>query len=154
MTPFVDKRTNIDCSTLYSFIKPFEALQADIADWRFLAKSTVDPKYCLLIVDLFTSKIYVFQMKNRSLLAKKLEVFYNEIQPKKTGKMRLQTDLEFNQNRIKQLNEKFNVDMYHTKISDGKAFAAEQKIREFKKILLRSKRFEKMKKKKELNQIN
>ena len=60
VTPFVDKRTNIDCSTLYSFIKPFEALQADIADWRFLAKSTVDPKYCLLIVDLFTSKIYVF----------------------------------------------------------------------------------------------
>ena len=138
VTPFVDKRTNIDRSTLYSFSKPFEALQADIVDLRFLAKSAVD---------LFTSKIYVFPMKNRSLLAKKLEVFYNEIQPKKTGKMRLQIDLEFNQNRIKQLNEKFNVDMYHTKISDGKAFAAEQKIREFKKILLRSKRFEKMKKK-------
>ena len=144
VTPFVDKRTNIDRSTLYSFSKPFEALQADIVDLRFLAKSAVD---------LFTSKIYVFPMKNRSLLAKKLEVFYNEIQPKKTGKMRLQTDLEFNQNRIKQLNEKFNVDMYHTKISGGKAFAAEQKIREFKKILLRSKRFKKMKKK-ELNQIN
>ena len=44
--------------------------------------------------------------------------------------------------------------MYHAKICGGKAFAAEQKIREFKKILLRSKRFEKMKKKKELNQIN
>ena len=44
-------------------------------------------------------------MKNRSLLAKKLEVFFNEIQPKRTGKMRLQTDLEFNQNRIKQLNK-------------------------------------------------
>ena len=37
--------------------------------------------------------------------------------------------------------------MFHTKIRGGKAFAAEQKIREFKKILLRSKRFEKMKKK-------
>ena len=61
--------------------------------------------------------------------------------------------LEFNQNRIKQLNEKFNVDMYHTKIRGGNAFAAEQKIREFKKILLRSKCFEKMKKQ-ELNQIN
>ena len=46
------------------------------------------------------------------------------------------------------MNEKFDVDMYHTKIRSGKAFAAEQKIREFKKILLRSKRFEKMKKKK------
>ena len=67
--------------------------------------------------------------------------------------MRLQTDLEFNQNRIKQLNEKLNVDMYHTKTRGGKAFVAEQKIREFKKILLRSKRFEKIKKK-ELKQIN
>ena len=105
VTPFVDKRTNIDRSTLYSFSKPFEALQADIADLRFLAKSAVDPEYCLLIVDLFTSKTYVFRMKNRSLPAKKLEVFFNEIQPKRTGKMRLQTDLEFNQNRIKQLNK-------------------------------------------------
>ena len=33
--------------------------------------------------------------------------------------------------------------MLHTKVREGKAFAAEQKIREFKKILLRSKRLEK-----------
>ena len=70
VTSFVDKRTNIDRLTLYSFSKPFEALQADIADLRFLAKSGVDPKYCLLVVDLFTSTIYVFPIKNRSLLAK------------------------------------------------------------------------------------
>ena len=37
--------------------------------------------------------------------------------------------------------------MYHTELRGGKVFAAEQKIREFKKILLRSKRFKKMKKK-------
>ena len=78
-------------------------LHADIADIRFLAKSAVDPKYCLLLVDLFTSKIYVYPMKNRSLLAKKLGLFYNDIQSKRIGTMRLQTDLEFNQNKIKQL---------------------------------------------------
>ena len=38
--------------------------------------------------------------------------------------------------------------MLHTKVQGGKAFAAEQKIREFKKILLRSKRFEKSRKNK------
>ena len=85
VTPFVDKRTNIDRSTLYSFSKPFGALQADIANLRFLAKSAVDPKYCLLIVDLFTSKIYVFPMKKRSLLGKKLEVFFMKYS-KKNGK--------------------------------------------------------------------
>ena len=96
--PFVNKRSNIDHSTLYSISKPFELLHADIADLRFLAKSAVDPKYCLLIVDLFTSKIYVYPMKNRSLLAKKLNLFYKDIKSKRTGKMRLKTDLEFNQN--------------------------------------------------------
>ena len=64
VTPFINKRSNIDHSTLYSIGKPFELLHADIADLRFLAKSAVDPKYCLLIVDLFTSKIYVYPMKN------------------------------------------------------------------------------------------
>ena len=102
-TPFVDKKTNINHLTLYSFHKPFELLHADIADMRFLAKSAVDPKYCLLLVDLFTSKIYVYPTKNRSLLAKKLGLFYNYIELKRTGTMRLQTDLEFNQNKIKQL---------------------------------------------------
>ena len=86
-------------------------------------------------------------MKNRSLLPKKMEIFYNNIQPKRTGKMRLQTDLEFNQNKIKTLNKKFDVETFHTKFRGGKAFEAEQRIREFKKILLRSKRFEKIKKK-------
>ena len=61
--------------------------------------------------------------------------------------MRLQADKEFNQNKIKQLNKKFAVEMYHIELHGRKTFAAEQKIRELKKILLRSKRFEKMLKK-------
>ena len=40
---------------------------------------------------------------------------------------------------IKALNKKFDVEMFHTKIRGGKVFAAEQEIREFKKILLRIK---------------
>ena len=91
-------------------------MHADIADLRFLAKSAVDPRYCLVIVDLFTSKIYVYAMKKRHLLVKKLELFYNDIKKKRTGEMRLQTDLEFNQNSIKSLNKKFNVQMFHTKL--------------------------------------
>ena len=41
--------------------------------------------------------------------------------------MRLQTDLEFKQNQIKKLNDEFNVEIFHTKVEGGKAFAAEQK---------------------------
>ena len=142
-TPFYEKRADIDRTTLYSIEKPFQRVHADIADLRFFAKSAVDPKYALLCVDLFTSKIYVYPMKNRSLLAKKLRLFYEEIEPKRNEKMYLQTDLEFKQNAIKNLNKEFNVEMFHTKLRGGKAFAAEQKIREFKKLLLKTKRFTK-----------
>ena len=82
-------------------------------------------------------------MKNRSLLAKKLKLFNEDINNKRTGRMRLQTDLEFKQNQILKLNNEFNIEMFHTRLRGGKAFVAEQKIREFKKLLLRGKRLEK-----------
>ena len=57
--------------------------------------------------------------------------------------MRLQTDLEFKQNQVLKLNDEFNVEMFHTRLRGRKVFAAEQKIREFKKLLLRGTRLEK-----------
>ena len=47
--------------------------------------------------------------------------------------MRLQVDMEFQKNVIKELNKKFNVEMFAAKIREGKAFPAEQKIYELKK---------------------
>ena len=46
--------------------------------------------------------------------------------------MRLQIDNEFQQVRIKDLNDVNNVGMFTTSVRGGKAFAAEQKIRELK----------------------
>ena len=57
--------------------------------------------------------------------------------------MRRQTDLEFPQNEIKKLNEKYNIEMFSTRVRGGKAYAAKQKIREFKKRLFQSKRLHK-----------
>ena len=138
-TPFIDNKRNIDKSTLYSFNGPFQLLHADIADIRFFSKSAADPKYCLLFVDLFTQKIYTYPMKKRNILKKKMEEFYEEVSPKRKEIMRLQTDLEFQQNEIKKLNRKYKVEMFSTRVRGGKAFAAEQKKREFKKILLKVK---------------
>ena len=145
ITPFIEQKSNVDRSTLYSFKAPFELFHADIADIRFLAKSAVDPHYCLVLIDLFTNKIYTYPMKKRLHLAEKLEKFYEDTNNKrKNGKiLRLQTDLEFKQNKIITLNEKFNVTMFSSKVRGGKAFAAERAIRDFKKILLRSKRLNK-----------
>ena len=57
-----------------------------------------------------------------------MELFYKEIEQKRNQKekMRLQVYLEFQQNEIKKLNEKYNDEMFSTKTRGGKAFAAEQ----------------------------
>ena len=53
---------------------------------------------------------------------------------RRTGKLRLQTDLEFKENEIKKLNDQYNVEMFYSKVRGGKAFAGEQKVRDFKKL--------------------
>ena len=154
-TPFVEQKKDIDTPpALYTIDGPLQFFHADVAFLKFFAKSAVDPKYALLCVDLFTSKIYVYTMRKKSNLWQKLELFYKEIDSKhdkKTNKMRLQTDLEFQQNEIKKLNTKYDVEMFSSSIRGGKAFAAEQKIREFKKILFKSKRLHKAMKGKRLD---
>ena len=83
-TPSIERRKVIDrSSALYSIKAPFGHVHADVADTRFFSKLTVDPKYYLLAVDLFVSKTYVYPMKSRDLLARKLELFYRDIQPKR-----------------------------------------------------------------------
>ena len=66
-----------------------------------------------------------------------------KLNQKLNKQMRLQTDLEFQQRKILKLNKKYNVLMFSTKIRGGKAFVAEQKIRDFKKLVLKSKRLHK-----------
>ena len=98
---FIEKSDDIDRSTLFSIQTSFDLLHADIGDLQFLGKSAADPKYCLLLVDLFTSKICVYGMKNRFLIPLKLEKFYKVVAAKrKNKKMRLQTGLEFRQKKI------------------------------------------------------
>ena len=105
--PFVRQRKDIDRpSSLYSMKAPFQLVHADVADIQFFSILAVYPKYYLLAVDLFTSKTYVYPMKSRNLLARKSELFYRDTQPKRqqiaiNEKMRLQTDLELQQNKIK-----------------------------------------------------
>ena len=86
-------------------------------------------------MDLFTSKIFVYGMKNRSLIPLKLETFYKEVADKtKNKKMRLKTDLELKQKKIYDLYKKYNVEMFSTAVGGGKAFAVDQKLRELKRI--------------------
>ena len=92
-TPLVQKKIDIDRSALHSFKGPLELLQANIADLRLVTKLNVNPKYCLLVVELFTSKICIDPMK-RTLLKRSLDQFYGDISKKRKSnqEIRLETD--------------------------------------------------------------
>ena len=75
--PFLERKKDTDRSSALCSIKgPFELVHADVANISFFSKFAVNPSYCLLCVDLFSSKVHVYTMKKRSLLAKKLALFY------------------------------------------------------------------------------
>ena len=62
-----------------------------------------------------------------------MKLFYDEVRAKRKDKrMRLQVDNEFQQIKIKPLNNENNVEMFTSLLRGGKAFAAEQKLRELK----------------------
>ena len=131
-TDYVEKR-EIDHSTLYSFDGRFQLFHADAGNVEFLGKNATFPQYVLVLVDLFSSKIYTFPMRSRKQIRQRLEQFQEEVESKRKGKkMKLQVDQEFQQVRIKDLNKQNNVEMFSTSLREGKAFAAEQKIRELK----------------------
>ena len=82
--PYTEKQKNIDrFSILLRFDGPLQLRHAGMADNRFFALYAVDPKYCVFAVDLFTSKFYMYRMKNRLLLKGKLGQFYKDLEPKK-----------------------------------------------------------------------
>ena len=119
-----------------------QLIQANVADLNFFSKSTVAPKCCLVCVDSFTSKTYRYGMKKKSHLPSKLEKFFSETESlrkclKKEGRhhMRLQKDQEFNQNEIKEINKKYNILHYSSKLNGGHAMATDQKIRELRNCL-------------------
>ena len=82
-TSFVEKKDKIDRSTLYSFEGPYQLLHADIANLQFLGKSSAARRYCLVVVDIFSSKVYTYPMKSRKNIAYKLEMFYKKIKNKR-----------------------------------------------------------------------
>ena len=55
-TDYVEKR-EIDYSRLYSFDVPFQLFYADVGNLELLGKIATFPRYDLVLVDLFSSKI-------------------------------------------------------------------------------------------------
>lgn len=68
-------------------IEHFSAMMDSLNRYlEFLEKLTVDPKYCLLFVDLFMFKVYTYPMKNRKVLSKKMSIIYKYVKVKRKDK--------------------------------------------------------------------
>ena len=62
ISDFVEKR-EIDRSTLYTFEETFQLIHADVGNLEFLGKNATILRYVILIVDLYSSKVYVYPMR-------------------------------------------------------------------------------------------
>ena len=74
---------------------------------EFYGKNATIPRYVLLVVDLYSSKIYVFKyMCSRKQILQKIKLLYNEVKTKRKNlKRRLQVNDEFQQVKIRDLND-------------------------------------------------
>ena len=123
---YVEKR-EIDRSNLYSFNGSFQLLHADIGNLESVGKNATVPKYVLLLVDLYSSKVYVYPTHSRKQILQKMKLFYDEVKEKRKNKpKRLQLEDEFQQVKIKDLNDQNNVEMFATSVPGGIAFAAKK----------------------------
>ena len=66
-------------STLYSFDGPFQLVHADDENLKLLGSSVTTPRYVLLPVDFYSSKVYVYLMHSRKQILQKIALFYYEI---------------------------------------------------------------------------
>ena len=65
------EKNEIDRPTLFSFDKPFQLIHAEVGNLEFLGKNATISKHVLLVVDLYSSKVYLYPMRSRKKLYKK-----------------------------------------------------------------------------------
>ena len=76
-------KKEIGRSTLYSFDGPFQLIHADVGNLEFLGKNATIPRHFLLVVDLCSSKVYIYLMRSRKQILQIMKIFYDEIKSKK-----------------------------------------------------------------------
>ena len=99
---YVEKR-EIDRSALSSFDGSFQLIHADVGNLESLGKNATTPRYVLLAVDLYFSKVYVYPMCSREQILHKNETIlwrYKKQEKYKKKTMHLQVDNEFQQVKL------------------------------------------------------
>ena len=69
-----------------SFDGPFQLVNADVGNLEFLGKNATIPRYVLLVVDLYSSKVYVYPMRLRKQILQKMKLLYDKVNNKRKKK--------------------------------------------------------------------
>ena len=135
--------------TASSTSEPLQLFQADLADLRYLKPHSNDSNYALVIVDVYSQRVYTYGIYRKSDTVRKMKDFFQTI---KVRGIRMQVDLggEFHNREMKQLFLANKSVLYSTKMNHGHAFYAEQKIREIKKYATKLKARDKTRRVKEI----
>ena len=126
---------------------PFQRMQADVGNMKWTKQfGYYYHGYLLVIVDVYSRKTYLFAMKESGAkeVAETFERFFDKIGQERerfneniTDTLQLQTDKggEFYNPTVGNLFREYKVDHYSTSANEGKAFVAEQKLREIKRLV-------------------
>ena len=131
-TPFVQERSSTQRGDMFHTIDgPIQLIPADVADLNFFSKFPVALNYCLVCIAKFTSKLTLTAWKKRG--SWQLEKFLSETHHLRKylikegrGELRLQTNQEFTQTKIKEITKKYNVVHFNSRLNDDHAVRAEQ----------------------------
>ena len=132
-----------DNSTQFTVSDKGQRFQADLADIKYIRPRAHEPRYVLLIVDVYSQRIYLYGLftKDRTLDAFQQFIIDSDNVRDKEVQIYIQTDegTEFLNRRLKNLLSDNGIKLFTTSMNKGHAFFAEQKIRELKKALTKLK---------------
>ena len=120
-----------------------QKFQADLADIQYLKPRAGESKFCLVIVDVYSQRVYLYGLYRKSNAREAFETFLSDTASIRKSDVYtlIQSDEggEFFNKALERLLLDNRVKLYTTKMNKGHAFMAEQKIREVKKKLTKLK---------------
>ena len=120
-----------------------QRFQADLADISYLRPTAHEPKYVLVIVDVYFQRVYLYGLYKKDKTVEAFKQFLEDMEGvcDKDVQIFVQTDegTEFFNKSLLQLFKNNGIKLFTTAMNQGHAFMAEQKIRELKKKMTKLK---------------
>ena len=129
--------------TQFSVSDKDQRFQADLADIGYLRATAHEPKYVLVIVDVYSQRVYLYGLYKKDKTVEAFKQFLDDTEGVRDKDVQIfvQTDegTEFFNKSLLQLFKNNGIKLFTTAMNRGHTFMAEQKIRELKKEMTKLK---------------